>query len=536
MAYYNIPLVYIISNDLPAIEERHVALVICEAVDEIVPRHVTGAQLRDSVWTIRLKSFEAKEHLIENIKVLNIQNCKINIHEQYPTINTAVPSEKFLFKDIPFEISDDVLMDYVYSQPDIHVKTRNMIHARLRNKAGQLTPFHSGDRFIYVRGGFRRALPSVVDIDHQRCRIFHHSQEQSCSRCRYIGHRIDDTASCEAYTNEQDIITIRSPKNPLCNYYMCTISIYGHTFHSSEQAYQWKYTDYIGRNDLAQEILTTKTPEKAKEIASRVPRHMQKDWHSIKIGIMEEILLEKLKKCDDFKNSLISSGEKKIVEAVKSDRHWSCGLNPKDATTTKPQFYPGENRLGLLLEQIRSTLSGENNIPILKDGADQVTASKPDLRSSQLDTLPLPPQPSCLISPTSLPSTYEDIKSDRSANTISPSNSEKTLISSLSQAELSVDVMTAESTNDAVSANLIPSSRILTPRQAMSTTTTPKKKVTHIKKPERRIKSRTKLNNEGEEQLSNGKGNLMMSWVKRKLSPEKEADCTSTLKQSKQDT
>ena len=94
MAYYKIPLVYVISNDLPAIDERHAALVICETVDEIVPRHVAGAQLRDSVWTIRLKSFEAKEHLIENIKVLNIQNCKINIHEQYPTINTAVPSEK----------------------------------------------------------------------------------------------------------------------------------------------------------------------------------------------------------------------------------------------------------------------------------------------------------------------------------------------------------------------------------------------------------------------------------------------------------
>ena len=70
---------------------------------------------------------------------------------------------------------------------------------------------------------------------------------------------------------------------------------------------------------------------------------------------------------------------KKNVEAVKSDRHWSCGHNPKDATTTKPNFYPGENRLGLLLEQIRSTLIRQNNTPLLNDGTDQVTASKPDL-------------------------------------------------------------------------------------------------------------------------------------------------------------
>ena len=96
--------------------------------------------------------------------------------------------------------------------------------------------------------------------------------------------------------------------------------------------------------------------------------------------------------------------------------------------------------------------------------------------------------------------------------------------------------MTAESTNDAVSTYLTPSSRILTRRRVMSTTTTPKRKVTHIKKPERKNKNRTKLNSEGEDQLPNGKGNLMMSWVKRKLSPEKETDCTSTLKQSKHDT
>ena len=71
---------------------------------------------------------------------------------------------------------------------------------------------------------------------------------------------------------------------------------------------------------------------------------MQKDWHSIKIGIMEEILLEKKQKnCDDFENSLINSGDKQIVEAVKNDRHWYCSLIPKDATTTKPKFYSSEN-------------------------------------------------------------------------------------------------------------------------------------------------------------------------------------------------
>ena len=71
---------------------------------------------------------------------------------------------------------------------------------------------------------------------------------------------------------------------------------------------------------------------------------------------MEEVLTQKITSCDEFKNSLINSGNLRLVEAVKSDSYWSCGLNPKEASTTKSKYYPGENRFGLLLEHVRSTL------------------------------------------------------------------------------------------------------------------------------------------------------------------------------------
>ena len=64
MALYNIPLVYIVHNELPTIDERYAALIICESTAQQVPNHVVGAQLRNGVWTIRLKSQEARVHLI----------------------------------------------------------------------------------------------------------------------------------------------------------------------------------------------------------------------------------------------------------------------------------------------------------------------------------------------------------------------------------------------------------------------------------------------------------------------------------------
>ena len=63
---------------------------------------------------------------------------------------------------------------------------------------------------------------------------------------------------------------------------MCEVDVYGQHFISSEHAYQWKFTSHIGRHDLADEILSASNPEQTKEVSSRVPRHMHKDWHSIK--------------------------------------------------------------------------------------------------------------------------------------------------------------------------------------------------------------------------------------------------------------
>ena len=240
----------------------------------------------------------------------------------------------------------------------------------------------------------------------------------------------------------------------------------------------------------------------------------------------------KITSCDEFKNSLINSGNKRLVEAVKSDRYWSCGINPKEASTTKSKYYPGENRFGLLLEHVRSTLIEKlNTQKIVNHDANLDTASTSDISSPQPKTYSRsqspspPPHPSRTIPSASLPSTIDTVKSDISAST-SSKDSNTPLTTSLSQTELTVDVLTVNHTINDLAPTIIPSSTIRTPHRAISTTSTstPKTKMTRIKKPERNINSRTKPNSETDTELHNGKGNLMMSWVKRKLTPEKEAD------------
>ena len=110
----------------------------------------------------------------------------------------------------------------------------------------------------------------------------------------------------------------------------------------------------MGRDNLAQEILESATPERVKSIASRVPPtpppHHNSTWHREKVGFMKEILVAKTKSCPEFRQSLLESIDMHLVEAVTIEIFWSCGLNPGDAASTRPPYYPGQNQLGRLLE------------------------------------------------------------------------------------------------------------------------------------------------------------------------------------------
>ena len=355
----DVPYIYVKASELPDLDERHLGLLLCEAMASIVSGDIGGAMLLEGIWTIRIRTHQARATLIDKVKVVTIRNQQIELYDEYPIVTKLIPGEKVLFKDLPFEVDDRDILDYVYSCGDIQVKTKAILHARMRNHNGELTPFYSGDRFIYIKGGCRRTLPSVADIGPYRCRIFHSSQKNSCRRCLYVGHSMHETEKCNAYYEHDNMITIRSPNNVVCNYYSCPVTIYNKTFQSSEHAFQWKFCKYIRREDLADEVLAAPSPAKAKEIASRVPYHLRGNWHNHKLGVMQEVLFAKVKCCPEFEKKLIDSGSKKLVEAVKSDRFWSCGLSPRDAETTKRQYHPGQNHLGRLLEFIRSKISSE---------------------------------------------------------------------------------------------------------------------------------------------------------------------------------
>ena len=345
--------IYIKNSDLPNQAGKNTHLNLCHIFNQHVPDQTIGAQLVHGVWSIWIKDTRARDYLINKVKLIELEGRPIEIYDLYPTAK-AIPNEKIVFKDLPPAVDDATIINYLNDQPGIIVKS-GVIWARIRDDNNKLTSLYSGDRFVFVKGLFSPALPVTALLDYNRARIWHKSQEKACLRCRQIDHTTIQTNKCGAFTSDLNTVTIRSPQNPLCNYYKCNIKVFNMEFPSAEHAYQWRFMKYIRMDDHALEILDAESPTAAKETASRIPRFLHRDWHQIKLTVMRDILIAKADYCPAFKSTLIDSGVKDLVECTQ-DLFWASGLAPRLTATTKPSFYPGSNMLGNILDSVRRDL------------------------------------------------------------------------------------------------------------------------------------------------------------------------------------
>ena len=126
-------------------------------------------------------------------------------------------------------------------------------------------------------------------------------------------------------------------------------------FITSEHAYQWSACVEQLRDDLAEKVIKSKTPHEAKYIASPV-KSPDSNWHSIKYEVMERVLHEKAHCSEEFRNELISTGTKLLIEP-RQDMWWGSGLSYQMTSTTMPSHHPGKSWLGEILMKIRSKLT-----------------------------------------------------------------------------------------------------------------------------------------------------------------------------------
>ena len=113
----------------------------------------------------------------------------------------------------------------------------------------------------------------------------------------------------------------------------------GHLFCSSEQAYQHTKAVFNGNFVAANSILRTSDPLAIYYIGKSITCNTQ--WSGQKLGVMKNILLCKFSQVKEFRDELILTDRKALVECT-GNEYWGRGKNGT-----------GKNMLGVLLMQLR---------------------------------------------------------------------------------------------------------------------------------------------------------------------------------------
>lgn len=140
----------------------------------------------------------------------------------------------------------------------------------------------------------------------------------------------------------------------LSNFYEAPFTWRGRVWPTSEHAFQAAKTE----NPKEQkQILKAKTPAEAKKLGRLVK--LRKDWESVKIDTMREILNEKFSQNPDLKDELLDTEDAQLIEG----------------NTWKDDFWgvyegKGQNWLGILLMELRKKLKkseSEQELVIFSD-------------------------------------------------------------------------------------------------------------------------------------------------------------------------
>ena len=185
---------------------------------------------------------------------------------------------------------------------------------------------------------------------------------------------LDTTSNFIDFYNRED------PFYEFTNFHVCPMLIIdGQNWSTTEHYFQAQ--KFVG-TPHCEFIRMLSTPRDAFSHSRRpeVQRWIRPDWRNVKETVMLKALEEKFNQNKHFKDLLIRTGDKTLYEHTKNDKFWGDGGDRK-----------GENKLGILLMQVRFELHGrEGFLPgflnyFTRDGKNDLTRKTPSYNQNDVN-------------------------------------------------------------------------------------------------------------------------------------------------------
>ena len=375
---------YIKHKDVLGSTTENFTIALCDAINNCLGsnKHALGAIKDRGVWLLYVSSENARAESLN--RELNIGTKKIRIYDTNPFIKSnqhrqeSTPSEIITIKGLlPNDDPDNKeVMKFFEAKEQLKIRSK-IIHSRSRRQDNTLTNFFNGERHFFVEANFTPPLERECIIAGKKVIVTHKSQQKTCKRCSETGHTDREIDKCAAYCEDQEIITFNN--NILSNMYPCEIEYNEMSFKSSEHLYQYLKCTELEMPQLANQVKEAENAFQAKRLTSMIDSEkIKKHWNDKKYTVMLDVLIAKLNSNDLFAQTLIDTGNSKLVEAT-WDKDWGCGLTPTQAQYTKVEFHPGNNMLGRCLETVREAA-------LNKDNDDQIDEDTEEFEQEEMET------------------------------------------------------------------------------------------------------------------------------------------------------
>jgi len=152
----------------------------------------------------------------------------------------------------------------------------------------------------------------------------------------------------------------KEPENKeFSNFYETNFKVDGIEYKSAEHAFEAIKAKTFGDEETFAKILKAKSAQSAKSFGNKVKEFKEEVWKEKQDEVMKSILRAKFTQNLDLRKKLLDTEEKVLANADSRDRYWGIGTSANTSVAKDPKKWKGENKLGKMLEALRTELKAE---------------------------------------------------------------------------------------------------------------------------------------------------------------------------------
>jgi len=142
-------------------------------------------------------------------------------------------------------------------------------------------------------------------------------------------------------------------------------------YYSVLQYYMATKANFFGDTSALKQIMESRDADRIRTVGRKVRNYLEQDWNEVSVDIMRTGHLAKYSQNHGMFKVLVGTFDDILVECNSGNLAWGAGISMLDTRLSSPFEWPGQNKQGFLLMQVRTELLEKyiDELDTKKDGA-----------------------------------------------------------------------------------------------------------------------------------------------------------------------